>query len=190
MTRPIAAATAAAIALLTACSPASSPSGPEQIVFATSPNGISITGQSPTGTVLNFSNLLYNSSRSDVQLQAIQLVSPSNSTLQQVKFWVYQFRRGVPGIFEGYQGKLWRCTRLFAPVALSNVNVGPRSYSRWNVVLSFIAAKPGTYKSFKMKLEYLTEGHRGWQYFYLNVGFKASLASAYPRLIQPFACGN
>ena len=39
-----------------------------------------------------------------------------------------------------------------------------------------------------MRVAYTTDGHRGWQYFYLNVGFQAKSPSADPRLVQPFGC--
>jgi hypothetical protein len=52
------------------CSPAPGTDGSPRAVFATSPNGVSITGASPTGTILNFSNLLYNSTYAPVRLRS------------------------------------------------------------------------------------------------------------------------
>jgi hypothetical protein len=94
------------------------------------------------------------------------------------------------GVFEAFQGNLAKeCPRIFGhPVPLNSVVVAPHSYSKWDVVLSLTAARPGRYGIFIMKVNYTAGGHRGWQKLFLDVRFQAVPARQDPRLVQPFRC--
>jgi hypothetical protein len=174
---------------VTSCSPAPGTDGSPRVVFATSPTGVSITGASPTDTILNFSNLLYNSTDAPVRLRSISLVSPSGSGIGSVRITAYLFKKGGAGVFEALQGNLKKeCQRLFKPLPLTDVVTSPHSYSKWDVVLSFIASKPGRYGIFTMRVSYITAGQVGWQKLYLDVRFKAIPPKNEPKLVQPFHC--
>jgi hypothetical protein len=180
----------AVTAAVASCSPSPGTGGTEQTVFATSPSGASITGASPTGITLNFSNLLDNTTHHPVRLRSIQLLSPAAPGIRSVRTIAYPFEKRGAGVFEAFQGNLPKeCPRIFGhPVPLTSVVVAPRAYSKWDVVLSLIAAKPGHYGIFTMRVNYTTNGHRGWQKLYLDVRFQAVPPKKDPRLVQPFHC--
>jgi hypothetical protein len=51
---------------------------------------------------------------------------------------------------------------------LTAVVVQPHAQMRWNAVIALSFAKPGRYDLRRLKLSYVTDGHRGWQYQALN----------------------
>jgi hypothetical protein len=44
----------------------------------------------------------------------------------------------------------------------------PHAYMHWNVTIALTFAKPGRYDVRRVKISYVTNGHRGWQYQALN----------------------
>jgi hypothetical protein len=179
------AAVAVAVVLVAGCS--AGPGGAERGVFATSRGTFFGAGESPTGTILDFSNLLRNISGQTVTLRSVRLLSPRPPAVRAPRFTAYLF---TDGVFEGRQGNLpAECPRLFHPVPLTVIRVPPHSYSRWDLVLSLVVPRPGRYRIGTMKITYVTGGHTGWQFFYLNETIITRPAAADPGLVQPFRCG-
>lgn len=185
MRKPVAVLAVVVAALAAGCS--ADPGGAERVVFATSRGTFSGAGESPAGTVLDFSNLLRNVSGRTVTLRSVRLLSPRPPAIRAPRFTAYLF---TDGVFEGLQGNLpAECPSLFHPVPLTAVRVAPHSYSRWDLVLSLIVPRPGRYRIGTMKISYRTGGRTGWQYFYLNETVVIRPAAADPGLVQPFRCG-
>jgi len=165
------------------------PDGPEKIVFATSRTTIQVSGASPTKTTLDFSNLLNNVTGTRVRVLSIRLVFPSARVIHAMTIKAYSFRRSGAGVFEGAQGDLEKiCPQQFVPIPVNDVIVAPHSYSRWNIVLSFVVPHPVHIPYIQMKVRYEADSHQGWQPLYLNVRFAAIPASKDPALVQPYHC--
>jgi hypothetical protein len=52
----------------------------------------------------------------------------------------------------------------------------PHSAAQWNIVIAVTFAKAGRYDLRQVKIYYLTNGHRGWQYQNLNTTMVVSAA--------------
>ncbi|HEX9516157.1 MAG TPA: hypothetical protein VF940_08300, partial [Streptosporangiaceae bacterium] len=75
--------------------------------------------------------------------------------------------------FIGAEGNLpIACPGWYQPVPVPSVVTPPHRDSRWFVVISFTIAKPGFYHFNRVKIRYVTDGHRGWQYQNLYTSYK------------------
>ena len=75
--------------------------------------------------------------------------------------------------FIGAEGNLpIACPGYYQPVPVTSVVTPPHGDSRWFVVISFTIAKPGFYHFNRVKIRYVTDGHRGWQYQNLYTSYK------------------
>ena len=60
------------------------------------------------------------------------------------------------------------CPRYFVQHPISDVAVAPKSDTKWYVVLAVKFLKPGMHYHFGVaKIEYITAGKQGWQYYRL-----------------------
>lgn len=60
------------------------------------------------------------------------------------------------------------CPREFKPHPVSVVTIGSHSNANWLVVLAFTISKPGVYHLNQVRIDYETQGHKGWQYQNVN----------------------
>src|SRR5215813_10062647 len=75
--------------------------------------------------------------------------------------------------FIGAEGNLpIACPGYYQPVPLTSVVTPPHGDSRWFVVISFTITKPGFYHFNRVKIRYVTDGQRGWQYQNLDTSYK------------------
>jgi len=75
--------------------------------------------------------------------------------------------------FIGAEGNLpIACPGEYQPVPVTSVVTPPHGDSRWFVVISFTIARPGFYHFNRVKIRYVTDGHRGWQYQNLETSYK------------------
>jgi hypothetical protein len=153
-------------------------------VFATSRTpDLTVTVFSPTDTLLNSGLPLYNTSASSVNIQSIELLSPSGKAVYAISFRAYTGRRlFIPIATQG------TCPENYQPRPVTDVVVKPHSYSRWVVVVSFKLSQPGRYKLGVMKISYETAGHSGWQFYYLGITIDASPATQIPEYVQHQHC--
>lgn len=60
------------------------------------------------------------------------------------------------------------CPSQFKPHPLSVITVAPHANADWLVVIAFTISKPGVYHLDRVRIDYETQGHRGWQYQNVN----------------------
>ncbi len=60
------------------------------------------------------------------------------------------------------------CPDEFKPHPLSVVTVAPNGDAAWLVVIAFTISKPGIYHVNQVRIDYETQGHKGWQYQNMN----------------------
>jgi hypothetical protein len=56
------------------------------------------------------------------------------------------------------------CPSQFKPHSLRSVTFPPHADPPWLVVLAFTLDKPGVYRLNRVRIDYQTNGHSGWQY--------------------------
>jgi hypothetical protein len=189
----VAAAAATAGTVLTACSSGPGADGSQRTVFPTTdPAFVGVTMQTtvPTGETVNFGIAnLSNTSNALVTIRAVKLISPSGPAIRDVTYQAYTGRGlGAP---LGIQGDLPRtCPELYKPRPMSSFSIAARSSGLGEVVVSFTIVKPGHYIMGKMRIDYVSDGHRFWQLYYLPVKITAVPAASNPRLVHPYKCSH
>ena len=185
------AVTAAVIgAVVMACSSGQGADGEYRAVFPTGPPGLTAQITSPTDEILNFGIAgLYNASNARVTIRAVRLISPSGAAIRDITYRAYPGRGFVtPG---GLQGDLTKtCPQHFRPQPMTSISIAAHSYVTGEIIVSFKIVKPGHYRLGKVRIDYISGGHRGWQLLYLSVRITAVPAASIPGLVQPFRCGR
>jgi hypothetical protein len=160
------------------------------VVFGTSPNtgGVVVSNSSPSDTILDYSlPPLHNDSAGSVRLRSVRLISPSGPAIRVLNIRAYPTSEAGLGWMIGFQGDLTRCPG-FRPRPVSAVVIAGRSEITWIVVISFIITQPGQYHSGRVRLDYVTNGHAGWQIYYFNDNIEAVSPKKDPNLVQPSKC--
>jgi hypothetical protein len=132
----------------------------------------------------------HNYSNGNVRIESVRLVSPDrNIRVLGVRAYPYSRVQGTAVIDEGDLAR--GCPRYFVQQPITDVVVAPRSDTNWYVVIAVKFLKPGMHYHFGVaRIEYLTGGKHGWQYYWLpNVYLRTVSMRAYPHLYSPDVCG-
>jgi hypothetical protein len=90
------------------------------------------------------------------------------ASLRTLSVYAYSYKDIRQGLIS-QAGVLYKeCPREFRPHPVSVVTVGPHSDANWLVVISFAISRPGIYHLGRVRLDYTTQGHKGWQYQNIN----------------------
>jgi hypothetical protein len=114
---------------------------------------------------------LHNLTRHAVRLLSVQWVGrPASARIIRIYGSAYA---DLGHGFIGAEGNLpIACPGWYQPAPVTSVVTPPHRDSRWFVVISFSIAKPGFYHFNRVKIRYVTDGHRGWQYQNLYTSYK------------------
>jgi hypothetical protein len=159
---------ALAVALMSACTAGTGPDGPQKVVFRAR-QGLFVHGPAPVHEILDLGlPSIHNISNSTVQLRSVHLVS-APAAVHVVNVRAYRWRQVGFGWLEAAFGDLPKqCPREFKPHPVTDVTTRPRSDSEWMVIIALTVSKPGTYHLHKVKMTYVTDGKKGWQYQYFD----------------------
>ena len=98
---------------------------------------------------------------------------------------VFGYPRG-PGVGVMFGNMLKNCPDD-KPYPLTAAVTPPHAETQWNIVLAITFAKPGRYDLHRVKIYYVTDGHRGWQYQNLDTTMLISAPRARAKR-QPTEC--
>jgi hypothetical protein len=159
---------ALAVALVPACTASSGRDSPERVVFK-AVKGLGVEGPTPVNEILDLGlPPINNISHSTVELRSVQLVSPPTA-VRVVNVRAYLRRQVGVGWLESAFGDLPKqCPREFTPHPLAAVVTKPRSSFQYMVIIALTISKPGTYHLRKVKMTYVVDGKKGWQYQYFD----------------------
>jgi hypothetical protein len=115
---------------------------------------------------------LHNLSAHPVTITAVTFAG-DNSSLQIVNVTAYNYRQVGNGVIS-QTGDLPKEYAKYVPHPLSDAVTGPHADSAWFVVIAFRVSKPGTFELPKVRIDYTTNGHAGWQYQTLATEMKIS----------------
>jgi hypothetical protein len=150
----------AVVLLATGCS-----SGGQQDVF----NVFSgFTSTIPTQTLeINDIGLseawLHNQTGYPVRIISVRFVRPPK-TLHLLNVYAYSYKDTHYGLISQGGVLSKECPKNFKPHALNSVTFPGHHDPPWLVVLAFTLNKPGVYHLKQVRIDYVTNGHRGWQY--------------------------
>jgi hypothetical protein len=114
---------------------------------------------------------LHNRTGHAVRLLSVQWVNKP-AAAQIIRVYGNAYSRLGHG-FIGDEGDLpFACPQWYKPVPVTSVVTPPHADSDWFVVIAFKFAKPGFYHLNRVKIRYITDGHRGWQYQNLYTSYK------------------
>jgi hypothetical protein len=150
-----------AVILLAGCSPAPGTGGSKAFATVT---GFSQGGPASTIDTVDIgvpgSN---NITGHSVRWERVSLVSaPAAVHLRSV--FAYGPGPGVGVVF----GNILKNCPEDKPYPVNAAVTPPHAETQWNIVLVITFAKPGRYDLHRVKIFYVTDGHRGWQYQNLN----------------------
>ena len=156
--------TALAAAVSTACSAAAGPAGREQVVLKVM-QGLQVGGPAPVHEILDLGlPPIRNISGHTVRIRSAQIVSPP-AAIHVLNVRAYKWRQVGAGYIQDAFGDLPKqCPREFKPHPVTAVVTRPRSDSDWMIVIALTISKPGTYHLHKVKISYIADGKKGWQY--------------------------
>ena len=159
---------ALAVALMSACSAGAGPDGPEKVVFK-AVSGLRVGGPAPVGEILDLGAPDFdNISDSTVRVRSVQLVSaPAAVRLVNVRAYLWQ-QVGVGWIEAAFGDLPKQCPREFTPHPVAGIVAKPRSNTEYMVIVALKFSKPGTYHLHKLKITYVADGKKGWQYQYFD----------------------
>lgn len=78
----------------------------------------------------------------------------------------YRHTKDVPLANVGDMPK--ECPRQYVPHAIGSFVTPPHSDTPWFLVIAFTISRPGRYYLGRLRLDYKTDGHAGWQYQNIN----------------------
>ncbi len=107
---------------------------------------------------------LHNQSDHKVRITSVRFVNPPKELhMLNVIAYSYKDTHGLGIISQG--GVLsMECPKWFKPHGLPAATFPPNSDPPWLVILAFTMKKPGTYHLDRVRIDYQTNGHSGWQY--------------------------
>jgi len=88
-----------------------------------------------------------------------------------ISVYAYTYADVGYGIVGGEGNLPVACPSQFHPSPVRAAVTPPHADSPWMVVITFSISKLGTYHMKRVKLGYVTDGHRGWQYQNLDTTF-------------------
>src|SRR5712691_5820333 len=180
-------AAAATAMMLTACS-STGPDGTQGTAIRGRPY-LRLPGEAPTGTTINFAGLLYNYDGTSFRVRSVRMISPSGPGIGDVTI-----RALAPSLDEGetfayFQGDLAKCPKRldYRVMPVTRITEPPHGESDWRLLVSIVFTKPGRYHLYLLKVDYVEDGQRHWDYVRANIPVRAISPKTDPRLIQP-AC--
>jgi hypothetical protein len=132
---------------------------------------------------------LRNYSGNSAQLTSVQMIRPSSGirVINVRAYLISQVRGGGSAIDEGDVAR--NCPEFYKPHPVTDVVVASHTDSRWVVVIELIFERPGRYRFGTARINYVTEGQSGWQYFGLpDVRVYTVPAKSNPSLYRPLRC--
>jgi hypothetical protein len=174
--RKLLSVTVLAITLAAGCSaPPPGPDGPEHIVFAL--NG----GYKQWGHVTDINEIdlgvteLDNTSSHTVRIRSLSIVAPPRALkMDSTVAYKYQGHGGI-AVTEGNLLK-GPCRNYMKPYPVTDAVIPPHHLSGWFFILGFTITKPGRYYINRIKITYITQGRKAWQYQYLFTTFYIKVA--------------
>jgi hypothetical protein len=159
---------ALAVALVPACTASPGRDGPEKVVFK-AVKGLRVEGPAPVNEILDLGlPCINNLSDSTVELRSVQLVSPPTAVrFVNVRAYLWQ-QVGFGWLMSAFGDLPKQCSREFTPHPVKAVVTKPRSNSQYMVIIALTISRPGTYHLHKVKMTYVADGKKGWQYQYFD----------------------
>jgi hypothetical protein len=107
---------------------------------------------------------LHNQSDHTVRITSIRFVDPPRA-LRMLNVLAYSYQDTYYTGIISQAGVLYEeCPHEYKPHHLGSVTFPAKSDPPWLVVLSFALTEPGIYHLSKVRIDYVTDGHSGWQY--------------------------
>jgi hypothetical protein len=160
-------AAALATALLAAgCGASAGPDSSHQNVFELYPQNGHFGGPAYIQRTLDLGfPPIHNNSSQTVRLRSVQLVSPG-PYVQLLSATAYLWRQTQAADTTAAFGDLPKeCPSQYVANPLKDAVTRPHSRSAWTVILTLRITRPGTYRVWRVKLNYWANGHPGWQYY-------------------------
>ena len=103
-----------------------------------------------------------------IRLRAVRLVStPPGVRVVNIRAYL-SWKVGVGYLMNAYGDLPRQCPREYSPQPVSAVVTRPYSDSSWMVIIAIKVSKLGTYHLRKVRIDYIADGKKGWQYQNLN----------------------
>lgn len=149
----------------------------QRTVFAM-PTGFSNGGPASIRRILNLGlPELHNDTSDSVRIRAVQLVGPGRflHLLGVVAYPISQLH----GVTVDSAGDLPKeCPSQFgSPQPVTAAVTGPHSDSSWTVMIALRITRPGTYHINQVRIDYVTGGRSGWQYYNMYDTVNATVSS-------------
>jgi hypothetical protein len=177
---------AAAVAMAVAAdAPSSGPDGIQGSAIQSNPY-MDLSGEAPTGTIIDFAGDLYNSDGTSFRVLSVQMISPSGHGID-VTIRGLAPSRGNGGTFAYFQGDLAKCPKNldYKLLPVTRIVEPPHGVSDWRLLVSVVFTKPGRYHLYLLKVDYVEDGQRYWNYVRADIPVRAVSPKTDPRLIQP-----
>jgi hypothetical protein len=158
---------AAAAALISAgCTSAADHSGPQDVF---SP-GEGTSSVQPMHT-LEITDVgispLQNISGFPVRLKSVTIEAPPPE-LHILNVRAYNYLATKDTLIGGAGDLPTMCPRQYKPHAVGSFVTPAHERTTWFIVVAFTISKPGRYKLPRLRIDYTTNGHDGWQYFEID----------------------
>jgi hypothetical protein len=112
---------------------------------------------------------LDNTSAAPVRLRSVQLVD-APPAVRVLNVRAYNIQRAGFGDVQLMAGDLQaECPRALVPEPIDSFASPPRQAPQWFVVIAFRITQPGTFHINRVRINYRSQGHNGWQYQNLNL---------------------
>ncbi len=115
--------------------------------------------------------MLHNLTGYPVRLVSVQWVDKP-AAVHILNIYAYTYGAVGHGIISGEGNLPIACPLQYHPSPVSAAVTPAHADSAWLVVIAFTISKVGTYLMNRLKINYVTHGHHGWQYQYLDTTFK------------------
>jgi hypothetical protein len=150
----------AAVSCLAACSPAAGRDGTEGTAIQSHPYA-QISGEAVTGRTEDIADTLYDQDGAAIRVVSIRLISPSGPGFSQARIRALAPSAVSGGTFVFLQGNLARCPESegYQVVPVTRITEPPHGVSDWRYLLSFVFAEPGNYHLYRLKVDYVEDGH-------------------------------
>lgn len=174
---------AATAMMLAACS--TGPDGTHGTAIQSHPY-LKIPGEAPTGTIIDFAGLLYNWDSTSFRVRSVRMISPAGPGIRDVAIRALAPSSTEGGTFAYFQGDLAKCFD-YTVLPVTRIIEPPHGVSDWRLLVSLVFTKPGRYHLYLLKVDYIEDGQRHWDYVRADIPLRAISPKTDPRLLQP-AC--
>lgn len=146
-----------------------------------------IPGEAPTGRIINFAGGLYNWDGASFRVRSVRMISPSGPGIRDVTIRALAPSQDNGGNFAYFQGDLAKCPKRFdyRVLPVTRIVEPPHGVSDWRLLVSLVFAKPGRYRLYLLKVDYVEDGQRHWDYVRADIPLRAVSPKTDPRLLQP-----